>query len=138
MTYSLSFRTLHTYSDSRTGIGVPVVLTVGKNKCKTLANLDTGASYCIFKREHGEELGLDIESGVRQEIGTATEPFLTYGHTVLVAALGFEVEVTIYFAARVGLPRNVLGRSGWIEQLRLGIVDYDRELYVGHYNEEKQ
>lgn len=136
MAYPLTFRTLYRYDNAQIGIAVPVVLTVGIRKSKTLANVDTGASYCIFKREHGEELGFDIESGVRQEVGTATEPFLTYGHPVSLSALGFELEVTVYFAARIGLPRNVLGRRGWIEQLRLGIIHYDRELYASHYGEE--
>ena len=78
--YSLTFDVLHRYDPALPGIDVPVVLSSGNETIKTTAKLDTGASLCIFKREHGEALGLDIESGAPQRIGTATEPFIAYGH----------------------------------------------------------
>lgn len=134
LAYNLNFDALHEYGDDDTGITVPVILNIRQLNEKTLAKVDTGASYCIFKREHGEALGLDIESGARLSIATATEPFLTYGHQVSLSSLSFHFDLMIYFAARSGLPRNVLGRNGWIEHLRLGIVDYDRKLYISCYD----
>jgi hypothetical protein len=29
--------------------------------------------------------------------------------------------------------RNFVGRSGWLDRLRVGIIDYDRMLFVGPY-----
>jgi hypothetical protein len=29
--------------------------------------------------------------------------------------------------------RNFLGRTGWLDRLRVGIVDYDRMLFLGPY-----
>ena len=136
MAHTLTFGVMYEYDAASSGITIPVVLSIGQNREKTLAKLDTGASCCVFKREHGLALGLDIESGVRQVIGTATEPFLAYGHHVTLLALGFQLDAMVYFASRVGLPRNVLGRQGWIEQMRLGIVDYERKLYISLYNDE--
>lgn len=100
MVYTLTFSELYEYDLSATGITIPVVLKLGQQNDRTIAKLDTGASFCIFKREHGEALGLDIESGVREVIGTATEPFLAYGHNISLSALGFEIDVTVYFAAK--------------------------------------
>jgi hypothetical protein len=31
------------------------------------------------------------------------------------------------------LPRNLLGRQGWLRNLKLGIVDYDYLLYLSAY-----
>lgn len=100
------------------------------------AKLDTGASCCIFRRDYGEALGLNIESGVLQPIALADgHVFETYGHDVTISALGFELEVMAYFASDFNFKRDVLGRRGWIGQLRLGLVDYDGQLYIGRYDE---
>jgi len=32
------------------------------------------------------------------------------------------------------IRKNHLGRNGWLDRLRLGIIDYDRELYLAPYN----
>jgi hypothetical protein len=133
MTYTLSFSFLHEYDLNHTGITIPIVLSLGNIEQAALAKLDTGASFCIFQRELGEALGLNVESGAREMVGTATEPFLVYGHDLTVSALGFDMEATVYFAARQGLPRNVLGRRGWLDKLRLGIIDYEGKLYFSAY-----
>jgi hypothetical protein len=133
--HTLTFELLYEYDTSTSGITIPVVLSLGQENTKTLANLDTGASLCIFKRDEGEALGLNIETGFRQVIRTATEPFLAYGHSVSLFALGFHFDVMVYFAAKYGLPRNVLGRRGWLDLIQLALIEYDGKLYVSKYNE---
>jgi len=133
VSYSLTFDVLHRYDPALPGIDVPVVISSGNETIKTIAKLDTGASLCIFKREHGDALGLDIESGVPQRIGTATEPFIAYGHNVSLTALGFHFDRMVFFADRAGFRRNVLGRRGWMERVRLAVVDYEGELYASKY-----
>ncbi|HWQ33097.1 MAG TPA: hypothetical protein VNQ79_09595 [Blastocatellia bacterium] len=49
--------------------------------------------------------------------------------------LGMTFEVMVYFAAHQGMTRNLLGRHGWLEQVRLGLVDHDELLYLSPYNE---
>ena len=97
--------------------------------------LDTGATHCIFKREYGELLGLNVEAGVRKQFGTASGPFIGFGHEILLCTLGFEVTTIIYFA-NFTYPRNVLGRHGWMQQMRIGIIDYDGSLFVSRYDDE--
>lgn len=53
------------------------------------ARLDTGATHCIFKREYGELLGLQVDSGVQEVFGTAEGTFIGFGHEVSMRALGF-------------------------------------------------
>lgn len=133
---TLSFEVIHEYDPGEPGITLPVELKLAEKSLRISAKLDCGSSFCIFKREHGEELGLIIESGTLERISTAMGSFVAYGHPVTLSALGFELEVVAYFAAMPNFPRNVLGRHGWMQQLKLGIVDYDGRLYVGRYDSE--
>jgi len=34
------------------------------------------------------------------------------------------------------LGRNILGREGWLQLVRLAIIDYDEELYLSLYNDQ--
>src|ERR1700749_4226401 len=136
MPYSLSFRERLDYDAGQLGITVPVVLSLGYESVKVLAKVDTGAENCIFQREYGEELGIAIETGVPKQFRTATGSFLTYGHEVTVSSTGYEFNAMVYFSFDYNFIRNVLGRQGWLEQMRLGIVHYDGQIYASRYNED--
>lgn len=131
--YTVTFEALHEYDAGAVGITVPVELSVGKESVKVTAKLDSGSTFCVFRRARGEALGFDIESGMPQWISTATGSFLTYGHEVTLSGLGFQLDVTVFFAADEWFNRDVLGRHGWMQQLKLGVVDYEGKLYVGKY-----
>jgi hypothetical protein len=132
--YTLTFEALHEYDAGDLGITVPVELSVGDESVKVTARLDSGSTFCVFRRARGEALGFDIESGTPQWISTATGSFLTYGHEDMLSGLGFQLDVMVFFAADESFNRDVLGRHGWIQQLKLGIVDYDGKLYVSKYD----
>lgn len=51
MSFTLIFNELQEY-DPSVGITIPVILTAAGKSYKTLAKLDSGASHCIFRREH--------------------------------------------------------------------------------------
>jgi hypothetical protein len=55
---------------------------------------------------------------------------------VTLSTLNFEFDTMVYFAAEERFRRNVLGRRGWLEQVRIGLIDYDGALYVSQYNDE--
>jgi hypothetical protein len=38
--------------------------------------------------------------------------------------------VTVYFAAHESFTRNVLGRRGWLDLVRLGQAEYVSKLYL--------
>jgi len=133
MAYTLSFESLHKYDLKESGIDVPVELRLGSNEIRLAAKLDTGASLCIFQRAYGESLGLNIESGLEQEVGTANSTFVTYGHEITLACLDLEVNLVAYFAKEHTIKRNVLGREGWLNRIRVGLIDHDGELYVNTY-----
>ena len=135
VSYQLSFTELVTYDAGQPSITVPVTLSVSQARVQCDAKVDTGSSNCIFARNLGEELGLDIESGLRLLVGTVTGNFVAYLHEVNLSFASFELSGLVGFAEDSGFRRNVLGRRGFIEQMTLGVVDYEGKLYLGRYNE---
>jgi hypothetical protein len=79
MTETLEFAKTYNYNTLKTGINVPVILQHGEEIIEVQAKLDTGSSFCIFEREHGELLNLVIENGEPTTIGTATGSFRALG-----------------------------------------------------------
>ncbi|MDQ3253162.1 MAG: retropepsin-like domain-containing protein [Acidobacteriota bacterium] len=135
MTYQLTFDALHDYSSAEAVI-LPVTLRLAEEEVKADAFLDTGSTFCVFRRQLAELLGVDVESGDAVRLSTATGLFTAYGHTLTLETLGLEFETIIYFAALENYPRNVLGRRGWLDRVRVGIVEHDSKLYVSRYDTE--
>jgi len=135
MAATLTFRHLFHYALDQIGITIPVRLQWGNTQAVFTAKVDTGASFCIFARAHGEALGLDIEAGRPQRIGTVMGSFLTFGHPVTLSVLEISFETTVYFTEEASFHRNVLGQHGWLDYLRLGLVDYKGKLYLSDYND---
>ena len=135
MSSSLTFRVEYKYDTTHKGITIPVALSIKDAIVDLFAKVDTGADFCIFKREHGEALDLDIESGYPQKFETVAGIFTTYGHEVTLSTFNLHFDVTVYFSANYGFRRNVLGRRGWLDQVKLGIIDYDGNLYISNYND---
>ncbi len=100
------------------------------------AKIDTGATNCIFERRIGEQLGLEIEDGLTKWMRTATGRFLTYEHEVTLTVADFDFDILACFAADESFKLNILGRYGFLMQVRLGIVDYDGKIYVSRYLDE--
>lgn len=113
MTHHLSFVQLALYDAGRAGINVPLMLGSGGSAITLEAKIDTGATDCIFAREHGERLGLSVERGGRVLINTATGRFAVYGHDVTLSVFGYDFDAHVFFAEDENLTRNVLGRRGF-------------------------
>lgn len=136
MPHTLSFADLLEYDAGKDGITVPATLYAGGIYVRVEAKLDTGSTFCVFERLQGELLGLDIERGHPERIGTATGSFLTYGHAVTLSVRDFDFDIIAYFAADEWVNRNVLGRHGWLNRVRMGLLDYEGKLYVGRVDDE--
>ena len=110
------------------------MLRVGSEKVELIARLDTGAACCIFERRYAEELGLDVESGRPQRFRTMAGSFVAHEHEVRLHSLGIEFSSFVFFAQATEFNRNFVGRSGWLDRVRLGIVDYDRTIFLSAYD----
>lgn len=132
--YVLPFTACHEYDTDVDGITVEVVLSANGQGTRLLAKIDTGAADCIFEQTYAELLGIEIGSGDRKTFGTATGSFTAFGHSVTVSTLDLEFDAFVYFVDNPGFNRNVLGRNGWLNRIRLGLIDYDGKLYLSDYN----
>ncbi len=132
---TIEFTSIYHYNTLETGITLPTTLSIGESIVKVDAKVDTGATFCVFERIHGENLGLEIESGDLIKISTATSGFDAFGHNLNLSVLGFETESKVYFAKEESFYLNVLGRQGWLDRVKLGLIDYEGKLLLGEYEE---
>jgi hypothetical protein len=136
MPFPITFDIQQVYSSTEEGITIPTVLILGNITVSFQAKIDPGAEVCFFQREIGEELGIDIESGDRIRLGSLTGgSLIAFGHPVTLHTLGLEFDSVVYFAVDYGLERNLLGRVGWLQKVRLAIIDYDSTVYLGAYDQ---
>ena len=133
MSETLTFEKTHYYNTLKSGISLTAILHHGQESVECEAKLDTGSSHCIFKRAHGEPIGLDIESTVAENIATVTGSFQSYPHMVTMEVLGIRSEATVYFAAHEQFTRSGLGRIGWLDRVKLGLIDYEAKLLLSPY-----
>jgi hypothetical protein len=129
----LEFDVFHEYSLYKVGITVDLILQSGNLKVDVVAKIDTGSTYCVFERHLGEGLDLEIESGLPVTIGTATGTFKAYGHELTLSVLGIETVSVVYFAENEYFDRNVLGRIGWLDRVKLGLIEREGKLFLSEY-----
>lgn len=133
MPHQLTFATHETYDSRLEGITIEARLVLGEQSVICQAKIDTGGQACLFMREIAETLAIDIEAGHCRAFNTLAGSLIAYGHAVRLQTLGLEFESLVYFAADYGLPRNLLGREGWLQKVRLAVIDYDSSLYLSPY-----
>lgn len=130
MSHHMSFAKLVHDDPGQPSMTVAVPLSLSQDQINCEAKVDTGASLCILARDLGERLGLEVESGMRQLVGTVTGTFVVYLHEGNLSVAGLECSAFVGFAADEGCRRNVLGRRGFLEPITLGLVDYEGQLYL--------
>lgn len=113
-----------------------MVLSAGRETVKLFASVDTGADYCLFDRGIAEARLIELERGTPSDFSTAAGKFRAFGHDLTLAALGVEVHALVYFFEGPSIGRNVLGRNGWLNRVRLGLVDHDSLVYLSAYDDE--
>ena len=132
--YQLEFTRVHDYSGDDESIVIPVVLRAGANEVPVMATVDTGASFCIFGTEIANALDIDLTSGIRKRFRTANSGFEAYGHEIELIAFGVATQSMVYFFADAMIDKNVLGRTGWLDRVRLGLNHHDSKIYLAPYD----
>jgi len=59
--------------------------------------------------------------------------FAASQHEVTIQTLGIQFSAVVFFARDPTFNRNFLGRSGWLDRLRIAIVGYGRILFLSPY-----
>lgn len=133
MPENVSYEQVYEYDTLKSGITVIAAISYGGESRQIRAKIDTGAENCIFERKHGERLGIEIESGKEQIFSTAAGIFTAYGHELTLSVLDIETVSIVYFAKEESFTRNVLGRQGWLDRVKLGLIDYEGKLLLSAY-----
>lgn len=134
MTTELSFSHEYQYREHPDGITLYVTLTYGDRSIETVAKVDTGAEFCIFANHEGMDLGIPIEQGIPRRFSSLGGVVEAFGHEVTIQTGEMAFQSLVYFAKYPGLPRNLLGRQGWLRNLKLAVIDYDNLLYLNAYD----
>lgn len=120
----LTFDHEFVYGDSEEGISIEVSLVYGEHKIEVEAKVDSGASVCLFSYEIGIKLGIPIEQGISIRLSGLAGSLEAYGHEVTLQTGDIAFQSIVYFAKHPGLQRNLLGRRGWLRNLKLAVIDY--------------
>jgi hypothetical protein len=136
MPTQLSFVEQYRYVENDAGVTIPVLLGYNEKVIRVTAKVDTGADVCLFAREHGERLGLAIDEGLPITLSSLGGPVDAYGHEIAIQTLGITFQSWIYFYKFPGQERNLLGRRGWLRNLKLAVIDYDSLIYLSPYSDE--
>ena len=122
--HTVHYDVVERYRQTNQGLVVPVTLRSSRNdEVRLEAKLDTGAGYCIFERQYGESIALDVEHGIPMKFSTVNGEFLAFGHEVTLIALGIELDGICYFYKDEAISKNVLGGIGWLNKVRVGADD---------------
>ena len=132
--HQLEFTRVYDYSGDEESVVVPVTLRSGGKQVRLAASIDTGASFCLFGAEIAEALGITLERGVRTRFRTANSGFEALGHEVGIDVLGVATNAMVYFFSDPMIDKNVLGRTGWLDRVRLGLVHHDSKVYLAPYD----
>jgi len=129
----INFAQEYRYEHDDAGIPILVGLTYGGTSIEVTAKVDTGSAVCLFSHEDGLDLGVPIEQGIPIKLGGLAGSLDAFGHEVTLQTGEIAFQSIVYFAKHPNLPRNLLGRQGWLRNLRLGVIDYDNLLYLSAY-----
>jgi len=130
----LTYDQEHRYPDSEDGISIEVKIVYAGYEIEVLVIVDPGAAVCLFSHEVGLKLGIPIEQGIPIRLGGLTGTLEAYGHEVILQTGNIAFQSLVYFAKYPGLQRNLLGRRGWLRNLKLAVIDYDKLLYLSAYD----
>jgi len=133
--HQLEFTHVYDYSGEDESVILPVILRWGPKQVRVAASVDTGASFCLFGAEIAEALGLDLGGGILKRFRTANSGFDAFGHEVVISVFGVATTSVVYFFADPMIEKNVLGRIGWLDRVRFGLVHHDSKAYLAQYDQ---
>ena len=130
MSYEIEYAVKQICDSRKAGITVKTILLRNDLFVVFNAKIDTGAEFCLFARELGEQLDIEIESGFQKNLSTLAGDLSAFGHYVELETFGLKFDSLVYFAADYSLQRNLLGRQGWLQLVKIGLDDYRSEIYI--------
>ncbi|NOT63997.1 MAG: hypothetical protein HOP19_27605 [Acidobacteria bacterium] len=126
----LSFSVSRYFKMTAAGIEIPCALEHNGIRIRAEAKVDPGSQYCLFQREIGEDLGLDVLSGRAAKLNTLAGDFTAYGHTITLHTLDLKFEAYVLFHQAYEAPRNILGCIGWLNNTHFALTMDDEMIHL--------
>lgn len=130
MSFEIDFHKKEHYRSLETGITIETILRYGDLETRCQAKVDTGSQVCFFDRNYADVLEIDVESGYHEKFSTLGGGVIGYAHQIELETLGMRFQSYVYFAETYSINRNLLGRQGWLQLIKLGLDDYRSEIYL--------
>lgn len=101
----------------------------GDKQVRTIAYVDTGATYSVFHSDFAEELDLSLRSGDRIDITVGDGGIIpVYLHELTIKIEDFEIKGIIGFSDRLGTGVNILGREKVLDEYMICFDGKKREI----------
>ncbi len=111
---------------------IPIQLHYGKREFRYEALIDSGADVSLFDWEVGEDLGIDIRSGVPCEVlgvGGAISTYYLHKTTLVIGGVFYKAEVGFMGSANSQLVSyGILGQKGLFDKFLVGFDFLKEEL----------
>lgn len=130
MSLHLDFSVRYRFRTTYAWIVIPCLVEQNGLVANFEAKVDTDSEYCLLRRELAEELFINVEDGLPVPLHTLAGSFTAYAHTVVLTTSDIQFESTVLFNAAAGVDRNILGRTGWLNNLHLGLTMDDETIYL--------
>jgi hypothetical protein len=134
--YNIAYRYRYNYDLDQSGIVQPVSLVANGLTEMTVAAIDTGSSLCVFQREIADSLGIPVVDGILDYVSAMGTMIRVYGHEVTLGLGDLSVELFVYFPEYQRIPRNLLGRQGFLQRVLFGLDDYEGVVYFGYHSDQ--
>ncbi len=136
MSWQIVYHHRYAFDRDQDGITLPVSLAANNRVETTIAEIDTGSSLCVFKREIAEWLGIKVEDGIEDYVNAMGTRIRVYGHEVRLTLGEIEMDLFVYFPDYQEIPRNLLGRQSFLRRMRFGLNEYDGFAYLSYYDDQ--
>ncbi|MCI0392084.1 MAG: hypothetical protein MOB07_25405 [Acidobacteria bacterium] len=136
MTHQIVYRHRMEYDTKVAGVVLPVMILAGDRAEAINAAVDTGSTLCVFQYEIAERLGIRVEDGIEDYVSAMGTIIKVYGHEVTLVVEELSMDLIVYFPAYQQIPRNLLGRQGFLQRMLFGLDDYEGVVYFGYHSDQ--
>jgi Aspartyl protease len=133
--YEIVYHHRLAYDVSDGGIALPVIIAANGLTEAVTAAIDTGSTLCVFQREVAESLGVTVEDGIEDYVSAMGTIIRVYGHEATLTVGDLALDLFVYFPDYQNIPRNLLGRQGFLQRLRFGLDDYKGIVYLSRHDD---
>lgn len=135
MAFEIVYHHRFAYDVNNAEVILPVIIDANDHKESVIAAIDTGATLCVFQREIAEKLGITVEDGIEDHVNAMGTIIRVYGHEATLSLGDLALNLFVYFPEFQQIPRNLLGRQGFLQRLRFGLNDYEGFVYLSHHDD---